>query len=337
MTPAKLLSLLKRTVSEWSDDKASTQAASLAYFTIFSIAPVLIIAVAVAGLVFGEEAARGEIQTQIQGLVGEAGAKVIESMMVSASKPSASLLASIVGLLALIFGATGVFAQLQDSLNIIWKVKPPKLNGVVSFLRVRFLSFSMVLGIGFLLLVSLVLSAGLAAAGAYLGSRLPGWEVVWQALNLVISFGVITVLFAMIYKILPDVKVAWRDVWLGAAVTALLFALGKLGIGLYLGKGSVASSYGAAGSLAILLLWVYYSAMILFLGAEFTQVYARTHGSLRGLAAHEMEGKNGAEVKTDEEVKAAADAGKPVADAGKPVADAGKPAAMPLFPERRTT
>ncbi len=298
MNAKRLLELGKRTVTEWSDDKASTQAASLAYFTIFSIAPVLIIAVAVAGLVFGEEAARGQIEAQIQGLVGESGAKVIESMMASARKPASGILASIIGLVALIFGATGVFAQLQDSLNIIWKAKPKPMNGLLSFLRVRFLSFAMVLGIGFLLLVSLVLSAGLSAAGTYIGSHIPGWEAVWQVANLVISFGVITVLFAMIYKVLPDTKVAWRDVWLGAAFTAVLFSIGKFGIGLYLGKGSVASSYGAAGSLAVILLWVYYSSMILFFGAEFTQVYARTHGSLQGVPGKDEPAKKAEEKPT---------------------------------------
>ncbi len=298
MRLAGLFSLAKRTFKEWSDDKASTQAASLAYFTIFSIAPVLIIAVAVAGLVFGQEAARGEIQTQIQGLVGESGAKVIESMMASARKPESGILASLIGFAALIFGATGVFAQLQDSLNLIWKAKPTPRNGVLGFLRTRFLSFAMVLGIGFLLLVSLVLSAGLSAMGTYLGKLIPGWEAVWQGVNLVVSFGVITVLFAMIYKVLPDVKIAWRDVWLGAAVTALLFSIGKFGIGLYLGKGSVASSYGAAGSLAIVLLWVYYSSMILFLGAEFTQVYARTHGTLRDAQAPDPAAPEKGPVKT---------------------------------------
>jgi membrane protein len=275
-----ILALLKQTVSEWSEDKASTQAASLAYFTVFSIAPILIIAIAVAGLIFGKAAASGEIQTQIQGLVGTSGAKVIEDMVTSASKPSSGILATALGIVALAFGATGVFAQLQDSLNIIWKVKPKKTNGVLSFLRTRFLSLAMVLGVGFLLLVSLVLSAALSAVGSYLSHLVPGWEIVWQTANVLISFAVVTVLFAMIYKVLPDTRVAWGDVWLGAAVTALLFSIGKLGIGLYLGKSSVASSYGAAGSLAIVLTWVYYSSMILFLGAEFTQVYARSHGSL---------------------------------------------------------
>ncbi len=272
--------VVKGTFNEWIDDDVPTHAASLAYYTIFSIAPTLIIAVAVAGSIFGAEAARGEIQQQIQGLVGESGAKVIEDMMASAAKPGSGVIASILGVLILIFGATGVFAALQTALNHIWGVAPTKTNGVISFLRTRLLSFGMVLGVGFLLLTSLVVSAGLSALGNWLNSG--EFVRVWQTANLAVSFGVVTVLFAMIYKILPDVRIAWRDVWLGAAVTAVLFTIGKFLIGLYIGKSSVASSYGAAGSFAVLLVWVYYSAMVLFIGAEFTQVYATTFGSLRG-------------------------------------------------------
>jgi membrane protein len=271
--------LFKKAFSEWNEDKAPTFAASLSYYTMFSIAPVLVIAVSVAGMVFGEEAARGQIQTQLQDLVGASGAEVIGQMMISARKPSSGILATVLGVIALIFGATGVFVQLQEALNHIWHVQPKPRSGVLNFLRSRFLSFAMVLVIGFLLLVSLVVSAALAGIGAYLDQLIPGWTLLWQGLNLLISFAVITVLFAMMYKILPDTHVAWRDVWLGAAVTSLLFSLGKLGIGLYLGRSTVSSSYGAAGSLAVVLIWVYYSAQILFLGAEFTQVYARSHGS----------------------------------------------------------
>jgi membrane protein len=277
-----ILSLFKQTISEWNEDKAPTLAASLSYYTVFSVAPLLVIAVGVAGLVFGEEAVRGQLHGELQGLVGDSGAEVIEQMMVSARKPSTGILATGLGLLALVFGATGVFVQLQDALNHIWHVKPAPRNGLLNLVRIRFLSFAMVLVIGFLLLVSLVVSAALAAVGAYLGNVFPGWQVLWQGLNLLISFAAITVLFAMIYKILPDTHVAWKDVWFGAAVTSLLFSLGKFAIGLYLGRSSVASAYGAAGSLVIVLLWVYYSAQILFLGAEFTQVFARRHGSRIG-------------------------------------------------------
>ncbi|RKH67575.1 YihY/virulence factor BrkB family protein [Corallococcus aberystwythensis] len=273
--------LLKQTLSEWMDDNVPAQAAALAYYTLFSVAPMLIIAIAVAGFVFGQEAAQGEIQKQLQSLIGDAGAKVVQDLVASASKPSSGILATVVGILVLAFAATGVFAQLQDSLNTIWKVKKKPMNGFLAFVRQRLLSFAMVLGIGFLLLVSLVLSAALAAAGTFLMGLMPGWETVLQLVNLAIAFVVTTVLFAMIYKVLPDTRVAWKDVWLGAAVTSLLFSLGKLAIGLYLGKSSVSSSYGAAGSFAVLLLWVYYSSQLLFLGAEFTQVYSRQHGSRR--------------------------------------------------------
>ncbi len=280
MRPKDVIPLLKQTVSEWVDDKAPTMAAALSYYTIFSIAPVLIIAVAVAGLAFGQEAARGQIQGQLSGLLGETGAKVLQDMMASARKPSAGILATLIGLVVLIFGATGVFAQLQEALDTIWKVEKKNIKGgLLGFMRTRFLSFAMVLGIGFLLLVSLVLTAALAAVGKFVGGLMPGWETVWQFTNILVSFGVITVLFAMIYKVLPSTPVTWRDVWLGAAVTSLLFSLGKFGIGLYLGKSSVGSSYGAAGSLAILLTWVYYSAQILFFGAEFTYVYSKTQGT----------------------------------------------------------
>jgi membrane protein len=276
---SKLWRLLKQTLDEWIADDIATHAAALAYFTVFAIAPTLIIAVAIAGLAFGPEAARGEIQGQLQGVVGDAGAKVIEDMMASAAKPAEGLVATVLGIFALLFGATGVFAALQNALNRIWDLEPRVTNGILAFLRTRFLSFTMVVGVGFLLLVSLVMSAGVSALGKWLGE-----SVVWQVVNFVLSYGVITVLFAMIYKVLPDVKVEWRDVWMGAAVTAALFNVGKFGIGLYLGRSAVASSYGAAGSLAVLLLWVYYSALVLFLGAEFTQVYAHSHGSLNGRA-----------------------------------------------------
>ena len=275
LTPKILFNLVKQSGSEWIDDKAVSKAAALSYYTIFSIAPVLLIAVAVAGFIFGAEAAQGQIRDQIQGMVGKPGAQVIESMMASAHRPAAGLIATVVGVVVLLFGASGVFVELQDTLNTIWKAKPPQKSGIISTIRQRFLSFAMVLSIGFLLLVSLLLSAGLSAVGNYVNSIIPGWEVLVQIANLGISFGVITLLFAMMYKVLPDTSVKWRDVWLGAGVTAFLFAIGKFGIGLYLGKSSAASSYGAAGSIAVLLIWVNYASMILFFGAEFTQVFSR--------------------------------------------------------------
>ncbi|MGZ6097985.1 MAG: YihY/virulence factor BrkB family protein [Myxococcaceae bacterium] len=278
----EIVTLGKETLVRWTEDKASALAAALAYYSLFSLAPLVLIAVAVAGLVFGQQAAEGQLYAQLAGLIGDASAKALQAIVANMhQQKSGGVVATIVGLATLFFGATGVFAQLQDSMNTIWKAKPPSTNDIVEFLRVRLLSFSMVLGIGFLLLVSLLLSAFLAAVGEYLGSFLPGGAAVGQALNATVSLLVVTVLFAMIYKLLPDTYVAWRDVWLGALVTSLLFTIGKFAIGVYLGKASVASSYGAAGSVVILLLWVYYSSMILYLGAEFTHVYSMRYGSRR--------------------------------------------------------
>lgn len=272
--------LVKETVSRWLDDDISTYAASLAYFTVFALAPTLIIAMAVAGSLFGSDAANGHLRSQLQSLVGAAGASVIEDMMISAAKPGAGLVASAVSVVVLLLGATGVFAALQAALNRIWGAPPSKRNALWGFVRTRFLSLAMVLGVGFLLLVSLLINTAITAFGDWFGGGLTGAG--WQAVNFGISFLFVTVLFSMIYKYLPDVQVAWGDVWLGAAVTAVLFNVGKGGIGLYLGRSSVASSYGATGALAVLLIWIYYSTMVLFLGAEFTNVYARLRGSHQG-------------------------------------------------------
>lgn len=274
-----IVELLKETFQEWQKDEASRLAASLAYYTVFSLAPLLIIAIAVAGSFFGEEAARGEIVGQIQGLVGLEGAKAIEAAIDNSNQPEVSSIASTISVVVLFFGASGVFAELQEALNIIWGVKAKPGRGVASFIRKRILSFSAVLGIGFLLLVSLVVSAVLSALGNFMIYSIPGIDLFWQSLNFVISFVVITFLFALMYKFLPDVKITWRDVLTGATITALLFTIGKFVLGLYLGKGSFGSTYGAAGSLVIILAWVYYSAQILFFGAEFTQVYAKKYGS----------------------------------------------------------
>ena len=279
MKPKEIFELLKETYNEWSEDKAARLAAALAYYTVFSLAPLLIIAIAVAGLVFGQEAARGQLDNQIQSLVGQQSAELIQTMVESASKPKSGIIATVIAIVTILFGASGLFGQLQDALNTIWEVEPKPDRGILGLIKDRFLSFTMVLGIGFLLLVSLIISALLSALNSYLTDLLPGSIYVLQILNFVISFGVITLLFAMIYKILPDVKIAWSDVWIGAAVTSLLFALGKFLIGLYLGNSSAGSAYGAAGSLVILLLWIYYSAQILLFGAEFTQVYAKKYGS----------------------------------------------------------
>ncbi|HEU4538927.1 MAG TPA: YihY/virulence factor BrkB family protein [Polyangiaceae bacterium] len=279
MKPNTLWKLVKDTASDWKEDKADRLAAALAFYTVLSLAPLVVIAVAVAGLAVGEDAARGQLAGQISSLVGPEAAAAIEGLLANASKPSAGVLSTVVGAVVLLVGASGVFGELQDSLNTIWEVTPKPGRGIWGFLRDRFFSFTMVLGVGFLLLVSLVVSAGLAAAGKALSGALPGGEALWHVVNLVVSFAAITTLFALIYKVVPDVTVRWGDVWVGAAVTALLFTLGKVGIGLYLGKSSVASAYGAAASVVVITVWVYYSAQILFLGAEFTQVYARTFGS----------------------------------------------------------
>lgn len=280
MTVPQKLALIKRTASEWSDDNAPSRAASLSYYTVFSIAPLLLIAVAIAGLVFGKDAVRQQLSTQLRGLFGDGAAHAIEVMMASANHPGSGVVASVIGVVLLVVGACGAFVELRDTLNIIWGVDTKKTSGVVAFFRARFLSFAMIGVIAFFLLVSLVVSALLAAVGHFAKDKLPGGEALFHIIDIAVSFGVITLLFAAIFKILPDTKVAWRDVWLGGAVTALLFTLGKTVIGLYIGKSSVASSYGAAGSFAVLLVWIYYSSMIVFFGAEFTQIYAREHGSL---------------------------------------------------------
>ena len=276
--PRALLELLKETYRDWSEDKASRLAAALAYYTAFSAAPLLLITIAVAGLVFGREAAQGRIVGQLQGLMGPA-AGAIETSLANSQDTSAGTISAIIGLATLVWSASSLFGQLQESLNTIWEVAPDPNAGILATLKRRFLSMTMVLGVGFVLLVSLVITAGVAAVGAFFGNLLPGGAFLWQIVNFVLSFAIITLLFAAIYKVLPDVTVAWSDVWIGSAVTALLFTVGKLLIGLYLGHASVGSTFGAAGSLLVFLVWVYYSAQILFFGAEFTQVYARRYGS----------------------------------------------------------
>jgi membrane protein len=269
------VALLKQTVAEWLEDNAPSRAASLSYYTAFSLAPLLLIAVVIAGLVFGQEAASRELSKQLQDLLGPGSAGAIQYMMASARHTGSGVLASIAGVVLLALGSTGAFVELQNALNAIWDVDEKKTSGLWGFIRARLLSFAMTGVIAFLLLVSLVVSAALAVLGQFAQAALPGGEVVAHAANFIVSLAVIAVLFAAIFKVLPDVKIGWRDVWLGAVVTSLLFVVGKLFIGLYLGKASVASSYGAAGSFAVLLIWINYSAMILLLGAEFTQVYSR--------------------------------------------------------------
>ncbi len=271
--------LLRDAFYAWMDDKAPAMGAALAYYTVFALAPLLIIVIAIAGLVFGQEAAQGHILSQVSGLIGEEGGRAVQAMLESARQPGPGIVAGGIGLILLIIASTGVFVQLQESLDTIWRVVAKPGRGILGILRDRLLSFLMVIVAGFLLLVSLVLSAALAALGKFFSYLLPVPEAVLQGVNFLVSFAVITLLFAMIYKILPDAKISWSDVWIGAAVTSLLFSLGKFMIGLYLGKSSVGSAYGAAGSLVIILVWVYYSAQILLYGAEFTSVYAIKYGS----------------------------------------------------------
>jgi membrane protein len=275
----KLWSVIKGSFKEWSEDKASRLAAALSYYTIFSLAPLLVIVIAIAGFVFGKQAAQGAIVQQISGLVGQRGAEQVQTMIQNANQPAAGLIATIVGIVLLLFGATGVFNQLQDSMNTIWEVRLKPGRGIFAMVRDRFLSFAMILGIAFLLLVSLVLSAALSAFGKLLVGIMPGFPSILQVINFIVSFGVISFLFVLIFKFLPDARISWKDAWIGGAVTSLLFTIGKQLIGVYLGTSSTANVFGVAGSLIILLLWIYYSGMILFFGAEFTQVYANTYGS----------------------------------------------------------
>ncbi|MFL5512677.1 MAG: YihY/virulence factor BrkB family protein [Gemmatimonadales bacterium] len=253
--------------------------ASLAYYTLFALAPILVVAIAIGGLAFGPEAVRGEIVGQIQGLIGREGAEAVQAMLEGASRPGSSIAATVVGIITFFLGATGAFLELQTALNAIWHVEP-KSDG--SYWRVlvmqRVISFGLVVAMGFLLLTSLLVSAALAAIHRYMGNAFPGMVVLWEALNVIVSLTVITLLFALIYKVLPDVKLSWRDVWVGGLVTAGLFSIGRLVIGLYLGTASVASTYGAAGSVIVILVWVYYSAQIILLGAEFTRAYVEEFG-----------------------------------------------------------
>jgi membrane protein len=283
MSPSGIWRMIKQSVVSWRQDHASSMGGALAYYTLFSIAPVIIIVIAVAGFFLGPEAARGEIVAQLRGLLGDDGAAAVQGLLESASEPAEGLFATLSSIVLLIVGATTVFAELQSDLDRIWRAETAKAaSGLWRFLRARLLSFGMVLALAFLLLVSLVVSAALAAVGRWWGGWFEGWAILLELLNFAASFAITTGLFALIYKLLPRVDIAWRDVWIGAAVTALLFAVGKLLIGLYIGRSGIASGFGAAGSFVVLLVWVYYSTQIFLLGAEFTWVYAHEHGSRRG-------------------------------------------------------
>jgi len=279
LQPAQLWQLFKDTFTAWNNDKVPRHGAALAYYTVLSLVPLLVVIITIIGFIFGREVGQGYILGQIGSLVGPQSAEAIKEMIQRASEPSTGIVATVLATGTLLLGASGVFAQLQDSLNSIWGVKPKEGRGLWGLIRDRFLSVAALLGTGFLLLVSLALSAALSALGKWFGGWLPAPEFVLQVSELLISLAVITGLFALMFKVLPDAQVAWRDVWVGAALTALLFTIGKFAIGLYLGKSDVGSAYGAAGSLVIVLVWVYYSAQILLFGAEFTQVYANRVGA----------------------------------------------------------
>jgi membrane protein len=289
--PRDYWSVLKQAVVAWNDDYAQSMGAALAYYTAFSLSPLLIIVIALAGLAFGQDAARGQVVSELAGLIGTQGAKAVQELLANASKPSSSVLTSIIGIVTLIIGATSVFAELQVALDRIWRAPALRqTSGVISLVRSRLLSFGMVAAMGFLLLVSLLIGAGLSALDHWSVAMIgKGGADILQALNIAVSFGITTLLFASAYRILPRVKIDWSDVWTGAIVTAVLFTVGKYLIGVYIGRAGVSSGFGAAGSLVIILVWVYYSAQIFLLGAEFTWVFAHRHGSKAGGRAEETQ------------------------------------------------
>jgi len=280
--PATAWSLARETLTSWSDDYASSMGAALAYYTMFSIAPLLLIVISLAGLVFGEQAARGEILDQLQGLMGTEGAHAVQALLASVNHPKAGVLATLFGFGALVIGATTVIGELQNALDRIWRAPRRRNEGsIAKWLHSRLLSLGMIMGTGFLLMVSLLASALLAGLQRWF-SRYVSLGAAASAIDFLISFAFITVAFAMIYKLMPRVRIEWRDVWIGAVVTSLLFTVGKMAIGVYIGRSAVASTFGAAASLVAMVVWVYWSAQIFLLGAEFTWVYARRCGSLRG-------------------------------------------------------
>ena len=278
LTPGVVWSLLGETLYEWYEDRAPRLGAALAYYTVFALAPGLIVIIAVTALVLGKVAAQGQIFAEVRDLVGVAGAQAIREAIETAGSGGSSLYATGLGVITLVFGLWGVFGELQDALNTIWGVTTRPGRGVLGIVKARFWSFTVVVGVGFLLLVSLAASAWLAAFGRFFSQLLPLPAALMQTANALVSFVVIGLMFAAIYRLLPDVRLAWRNVWVGAAVTALLFTLGKSLIGLYLGRSGAASVYGAAGSFVVILLWIYYSAQVFFFGAEFTKVYSRRFG-----------------------------------------------------------
>jgi membrane protein len=278
MTLAEARRVLRAAYEGWWADRALSLGAAIAFYTLFALAPVLLAAISVAGLVFGREAAQGAMVGELGALIGTEGASAIETMIASARDAESSILGMTLGIGTFLILASGAFVELQDALNIIWKARPPAHWGI-AMIRSRVLSLALIFGIGFVLMVSLAIDAGLTAIGTYLGGALSGLPTILLVMNFALSLGVAIVLFAMIFKVLPEVEVAWHDVWVGAAITGLMFTLGKFLIGFYLGKSGVTSSYGAAASIVTVLLWVYYSSQILLFGAEFTKAYAEHRGS----------------------------------------------------------
>jgi membrane protein len=272
---------IKETGQEWGEDRLSRVAAALAYYTIFALPPLLVIAIAVAGFVIGRQDVQQRVIAQVQGIIGQAGAQAVAAMIQGAQNSSGGVLATVLSAVLLLFSATGVFVQLQGAFDTVWDIPPSEQGGFPNTVLTRLKAVTMVIGVGLLLLISMLLSAALSAVAVFAAHYLPASNWVMQVINYFVSFVIIVPLFALVFRTFPDTDVQWRDVWIGSAITALLFILGQLGIGLYLGRSAVTSTYGAAGSLAVILLWVYYSAQIVLLGAEFTQVYAKHFGSRR--------------------------------------------------------
>ena len=276
----KIWHLIKTTIIAWSDDYAPSMGAALAFYTLFSIAPLLLIVLSITGFVFGAEAARGEIAGQLQNLMGEQSALTVQALLQNINKPSDGIVATIIGILLLLIGATSVFGELQSALDRIWRApERPIASGIIAFLRSRLLSFGIIFGIGFILMVSLIFNAALSAVSQWSSLQFKQWFIILNGVNIVFGFVMTTAMFALIYKYIPSVKIRWGEVWIGALITAILFTAGKFLIGLYMTTSAVASGFGAAGSVVALLVWVYYSAQIFLLGAEFTWAYSTIYGS----------------------------------------------------------
>jgi membrane protein len=279
MNLRRIARLFRETFKEWQEDNASRIAAALAYYAVFSISPLLVIAIAIAGTFFGQQTAQTQIIQQLTDLVGEDGVQPVLMALDNINQPEIKGVASLISVGVLLLGASGFFAQLQDALNTVWKVKPQPGKGMKIFVRKRISSFLMVLAIGFLLILSLILSAVVSTLSKYQVDYLPGSAILWENLDFFVSLGLMTFIFGLMFKYVPDAKIVWKDVFVGSIMTAILFLFGKFLLGVYLSKGSLGSAYGAAGSLIVLLAWIYYSAQIILFGAEFTQVYSRIYGS----------------------------------------------------------